>query len=562
MHSKIFSSAIIPHICGIITISYTPFATIDPTSPIKMALIGAFAFGFLFVLFITNPSELKPKYEILLLLIFCINLLLVWIFSQETKTEQFYGTIGRNFGLLTQISLVIFCSVSVVFSSSNFILKLKKTVVIYGFINLIYGTLQVMGEDFYNNWDTTFVNSARGFFANPNQYSSFAAMIGLISISNLLDSKRKLSEHLGTVSFFTFTVMNIYFAKSVQGFVILGAGLAILFLFFLRQSFWGKKYFFGASCVMVFLALTAILDIFQKLPWKSFLYSSTIEARGDYWRAGISMGSDNPLTGVGLDRYLEWYRIYRDATTASRPGAGEVSNSAHNHFIDYFAFGGYPLLVLYSVIQLLALIKLFRIIKLQKEYSSELNVLTIIFTAYTLQSLISPFHIGIAIWGWVATGLILGWNPEKNFDKVGKNTASRFHEGNLQRKTQIMPKQISVFTIGVLVGALISTPYLIQDARFRQGVYGDRTYSEMYTAAYGWPKSATRMSQASWKLYMRGSKDKSLLLALDAVKYSPNNYYAWLVLYSRPDLTKELTEEAKRNINRLEPRPKNIKKLQ
>ena len=61
---------------------------------------------------------------------------------------------------------------------------------------------------------------------------------------------------------------------------------------------------------------------------------------------------------------------------------------------------------------------------------------------------------------------------------------------------------------------------------------------------------------------MRGSKDKSLQLALDAVKYSSNNYYAWLVLYSRPDLNKELTEEAKKNINRLEPRPKNIKKLQ
>jgi hypothetical protein len=83
----------------------------------------------------------------------------------------------------------------------------------------------------------------------------------------------------------------------------------------------------------------------------------------------------------------------------------------------------------------------------------------------------------------------------------------------------------------------------------------------MYNAAYIWPKSSTRMAQASWKLYINGSTDKSLEVALDAVRYSPNNFYGWMVLYSRSDLDENLRKEVEKNINRLEPRANNIKKF-
>ena len=122
-------------------------------------------------------------------------------------------------------------------------------------------------------------------------------------------------------------------------------------------------------------------------------------------------------------------------------------------------------------------------------------------------------------------------------------------------------KTVSLFLLGITVGALISTPYIIQEIRFRNGVYGEKSYSQMYNAAYIWPKSSTRMAQASWKLYINGSTDKSLEVALDAVRYSPNNFYGWMVLYSRSDLDENLRKEVEKNINRLEPRANNIKKF-
>ena len=559
MDLKLFLARVIPHMCGIITISYTPFATIDPTGPIKMTLIATFAFGLLFVLLLTELRSLKPDIKILvLLMIFSSNLLIVFIHSDENKIEQFYGTVGRHVGLLTQISLVIFCAATTVYSSPDLILRLKKLLLIYGSINMAYGTLQVMGEDFVTSWDTTYVDAARGFFANPNQNSTFNAILALVSISNLLDRKRKLSEHLGSLVFSLFAITNIYFSNSTQGFLILGAGLVILFLLFLRQTVKYNRYFLSGSLASSSIAVIAALDIFQKVPWKPILYSDTVAVRGDYMRAGISMGSDNPVFGVGLDKLFEWYRIYRDDIAGTRPWQNEVTNSAHNYFIDYFAFGGYPLLILYSIIQFLVVLKLFKLLMRQREYNSALVFLLLIYVAHTLQSLISPMHTGLFIWGWVVTGLILGWKIQNIQETKGKPVKLSLNQSSSEQKIETKTKVVSIFSIGILLGALISSPFIIGETRFRQGVYGVKSPSQMYNASYIWPKSSTRMAQSSWKLYLYGSADKSLQVALDAVKFSPNNYYAWLVLYARTDLTAPLMAEVKRNINRLEPRPDNI----
>ena len=89
---RIFLDRFIPQICGIITISFTPFATIDPTSPVKMALLGTCAFGLLFVIFTVKPIQLHfNSLGNYLLLGLTINLLVVFFRSEENKIEQFYG---------------------------------------------------------------------------------------------------------------------------------------------------------------------------------------------------------------------------------------------------------------------------------------------------------------------------------------------------------------------------------------------------------------------------------------------------------------------------------------
>jgi uncharacterized protein YpbB len=66
------------------------------------------------------------------------------------------------------------------------------------------------------------------------------------------------------------------------------------------------------------------------------------------------------------------------------------------------------------------------------------------------------------------------------------------------------------------------------------------------------------MAEASWLLYYNGEASKSLKIAQDATKYDPNNYLAWLSLYSRTDLDPALKKIVEENILRLEPRKENI----
>jgi O-antigen ligase len=45
-------------------------------------------------------------------------------------------------------------------------------------------------------------------------------------------------------------------------------------------------------------AILAILGMLQKGPLVSLLYKDSVSVRGYYWRAGIEMFKDSPLTGV------------------------------------------------------------------------------------------------------------------------------------------------------------------------------------------------------------------------------------------------------------------------
>lgn len=76
-------------------------------------------------------------------------------------------------------------------------------------------------------------------------------------------------------------------------------------------------------------------------------------ARLDYWRVGLSMILDNPLSGVGLGAFGPAYARYMF------PGAS-VSQMAHNHFIQIFAETGIFGVVAILVFWLLTLRFLFR----------------------------------------------------------------------------------------------------------------------------------------------------------------------------------------------------------
>jgi O-antigen ligase len=544
-------SKILLSTCAITTLAFTPFINIDPFAAPKLTILGTASSALVIILLFSNKLIFKVKSNYIFLLLI-LDLLLVYYFSGANKVEQFYGTVGRNFGLLAHLSLVVICITSANYCSLEIIKNFKKLLIIVSGINMAYGTIQLMGEDFVSNWTTTYSNSARGFFGNPNQYSSFTAIAALVSMSNILKKKRPVSEQLGSLSYILISIFHLYFSKSTQGPVVFGAGSLLLLFIFLKSN--NYKNFNLQIYVVASLTILvcAILDIFQKSPWKPLLYSSTVSTRGDYWRAGIDMGLSHPFFGIGLDKYLEWYRISRDDVTFSRVYSAEVTDSAHNIFIDCFAFGGFPLLGIFILLNLFIVRKVVKIILNINLYDTTLTGLIIVYVGYLLQSLISPIHLGLAIWGWVSMGLILGVKLDNDNNVVPSK------QKTINEKVGFSSKFISTMIVSTITGLLVSSLFMIQDMRFRSAIKQNSTVDRIYDSAYIWPKSSTRMAQASWLLYRNEFEEKSLKIALDAVKYSPNNYSAWLVLYSRTDLDPALKEVVLKNISRLEPRSAGI----
>ena len=558
MNLSRISARLIPAFCVLITISFTPFLNRDPVNPIRMILIAVLG-AILFSVILISYKRFKDKYSLVLfLLLFLLDLFLVYFFSGANRIEQLYGTIGRNYGLVTQVSLIIICIASYVFSTRDFINRFSKTIILASGINMAYGTMQIMELDPVKNW-SIWNGLAIGFFGNPNQYSSFTAIVASVVFCKILIPGRGMSEQAGSIAFILFSIFSLFFADSTQGWAILAVGIVasitIKLMISSRKKLFSKLFI---TCVLISSAIS-VLDIFQKVPWKPLLFSETVTYRGDYWRAGVTMGLEHPWFGVGLDQYLNSYRVSRDALTASRSVSQEVSDSAHNLFIDYFAFGGIPLITIYILIQILVFLKIVNIIKRSATYDSGTVALIVAFFGFFLQSLISPVSLSVIVWSWVATGLILGLPTDRGVIKVDMKK----NKGDLgiTENSNFQHTKFSVFLICLIssvIGIVISSPFLIKDMNVRNAFKPNSTISAVYNSAYIWPKYATWMAEASWLLYYNGEASKSLKIAQDATKYDPNNYLAWLSLYSRTDLDPALKKIVEENILRLEPRKENI----
>jgi hypothetical protein len=120
------------------------------------------------------------------------------------------------------------------------------------------------------------------------------------------------------------------------------------------------------------------------------------------------MGSNNPLTGVGMDAYGTFYRQYRSENAATiMPGPEVASNAAHSVPLDFLAFGGVPLFVMYVGILLIGLISLIKVLHRKRDFDAVFLSLAMLWLTYQIQSLISINQLGLAIWGWVTTGALV-----------------------------------------------------------------------------------------------------------------------------------------------------------
>lgn len=536
-----------------VTLLVTPLWSLDPINPIKMLAVTATGFMGLGVLLVNQKALALGRFKVPLILIagFMAWQLIVFLVSGGEKLQQLFGTTGRNTGLITYLAFSILFVVSMAASNAAFLNRFLLVSLVVGVASLGYGLIQAFGADpieWVNPYSPVF-----GFLGNPNFQSSLLGMLGSIVFAQLLAGSVKLQVKGAHLLYLLVTVFVIRETASQQGFLVLLIGSVIALGIYVNQRSKTLGYSYLGLALVGFAAV--LVGTLNKGPLASLLYKDSVTYRGDYWRAGWKMTVDNPIFGVGLDSYGDWYRRSRTVEATLRRGPDVTSNAAHNVFLDISAYGGFPLVLIYIALMVLVTVSAVKVIKRSQGFNAGFVGLVAGWVAFQAQSIISINQIGLALWGWVLSGLIIGYEintrnndsaPEK---KSGKNAA---------KPVQSSAGSVMGIFIGLIIGVLIGMPPYLASAQYKSALeIGDPTVIQQ--AAYTWPQDAQRMIQVSLALNDNKLEAQGLQVALDATESFPDDYGVWGALSLMKSATEEQKAQALAQMKRLDPLNPNLK---
>lgn len=350
----------------------------------------------------------------------------------DVRYIALFGDTQRRNGLLTYLGFsIIFISALMFFRTYN-IQSLFTVTLFIASVSAFYGGLQTTGNDFVD-WKNSH-NPLIGTQGNPNFSSAVMAVMAVILCSSvLLRSTSNLNKTICILVSLTLIFL-IFRSNARQGLLSFLIGVGVLQLIWIA----GKNRKFGLIYTLVSLPILVlgILGILQIGPLQNLLYKSSVTVRGYYWRAGWEMLKDNPLFGVGIDRYGAYFMEYRDVAYPLNYGFEITSSNAHNTFLQFFATGGIFLGASYLLLTVWVFTRAIKgLRKLEGDSRLALAGLFSAWIAFHAQSFVSIDNLGVSIWGWVLSGSIIGVSTfeSQNSNEARKVFLSRPNDFNLQR---------------------------------------------------------------------------------------------------------------------------------
>lgn len=537
----------------VVTLAVIPKGSIDPISLPKLLLLvilGFIAAG----LTITRLSYWmngSKKQLPLLFVLFVTQLAIVFLLDSRDFATKFYGIHGRNTGFVAYLSLSFILIASATAASINLIKKYVIVLLSVGAIISIYGIFQLNGQDFYS-YTNIYGSKVFGTFGNPNFQSAFMGIVGTVSVAMLLFSKWTFISKGALLTLIAFLTFNI-FKSSDQGFLTLAVGIWAT----LVSQVIIKRFRLLGSVLIGFgtiAGLLIFLGIFNKGPFAEVIFKSSLQARGYYWRAAINMLIEKPLTGVGFDGFGDYYRRSR-SEAAALWGAETTADSAHNVLLDIASSGGVFLALFYLGFMLLALKSIYKVILIQK--ISDPFFISIIgaWFAYQAQSFISINQLGLGIWGWSLTGLIIGYGFKMDIsdsNSLKKTSNSKKIQGPLP------PLAIVTTFITVIAGLVITIPpYLASKNFYDSLVTGDP--SKIQNSVYQKPYDRFFYIYVARVMLSNSYNSEAIKILSDASILYPDSTEIWQIWSTIPTASQDQINRAKSELRRLDPFNPNLK---
>jgi O-antigen ligase len=540
-----------------------PFTTVflmtgsvtDPVNATKLAAAGGLGIGLLALTLSFNLRALLAEEKLFLVLAlgFIAAGLSAVVNSSSPVTQNIYGSFGRNTAFITYVVLL---AISVSVLTLREVSSFKRIIYglqIAGLINVIYCAWVLLFGDFLS-WNNPYGNIL-GLFGNPNFISAFLGIFITTILAGVVAPKTPWKYRIGGILVVLIAFYEVVDSSAIQGIVVTAGGMAIVGFFAVRAYL--KSAIVTSAYVFTVLGVgaLAVLGALQKGPL-TFIYKTSVSLRGAYWNAGIAMGMDHPLTGVGMDSYGDWYRRARSENAATvMPGPKTITNAAHNVVIDFFAYGGFPLLIAYLGMLLLAGIAAVKVIRRNKSYDPVFVAMLAAWSCYQVQSLISINQVGLSLWGWILTGALIAYERATREQVTEPQSTSKKVVPTKKQTASVFSPQL-VAGLGVVVGLLIAVPPLSADTKWRSALNSKDANKVMAALEPGYmnPSDSQRYAQAVQLFASSNLMDQAREIALKATVYNPDYFDAWKILYFLSNTTEEEKAIALKNMKRLDPR--------
>jgi O-antigen ligase len=429
----------------------------DPFNVVKLWLLVLFG-SYLLGQLIANFAD-RSKREIIknlrvpylavgsfVLLAFVASLL------TDFKYTAFVGESQRNTGFIAYFFLAVFFLVAL----TDMSLKYAEKIFVFAISLLVlmtgYGVMQHFGKDFVK-WNNPY-NSIISTVGNPDFAGAMLSILLVLSISSLFATKWKLPIKLAVGALSVLTLAVIKWSNALQGLTSFAVGIAVFGIIWLWQQ--NKWFGRGALALSIPTFLLALMGIFQMGPLTHTLYKASISIRGYYWHAGAAMFKAHPWFGVGMDRYGAYFRQFRNRQYPVNYGYDITSTAAHNVIIQIFATCGIFVGIAYLSISGLVI---YSAIKGMRANQGQARLLIAgvfaAWVAYLMQSIVSIDNIGIAIWGWVLGGAVIG------ISRIKPAAKSEVLDVKQEKGRQVVKKQSSfTYAQPIISGALALIAFL------------------------------------------------------------------------------------------------------
>ena len=541
------------------TLAISPAANFDPINPIKLMFITSLSF-YAFGIFLAEFSSLKTRFsraEILSFASFFIFLTLPLFFSGAPLTQQIWGSFGRNTGFLTYISLLLTLICISVIQDGYIYKKVLLALVLTSVLVSAYCLIQIAGLDPIG-WSLKDTFATLG---NTNFLSAFLGISGLACLAITLDKSFSVILRFLSVMLSLLEFLIALSTKSIQGVMIYIAGVGILFAFLIKNNR-KIRFVYIPYLVLSLISFSLVVTaLFNKGPLAKIIFQPSILYRADYMHAGWKMTLLKPFFGVGMDSYGDWYREVRGSISTLRTGPDRTANTAHNIFLDISSNGGFPLIFAYLFILFLALRAGIKSLRNRPLQSNIFPLVTFIcWIEYQVQSLISINQVGVGIWGWILSGMLIGYgkmeNAEENIKMEKNRNVKKVKNKKLDKN---MKPSVSLIAFGaLLIGFILAYIPQSADMKFKSAIQ-TRNLEKMIASTKVLGSTAWHLNQVINSAITSGYPNLAIPLDQDLRTKYPRDFYGWKVLYLLPSSSPAEKAEALSMLKKLDPFNPDIK---